>query len=100
MRYQILNDDGCTTLQVSGHLTVSDRDEFDSVIPRVIAAGASSVTVDIGELDHLDSAGLGMLLSLTDLVEGTNSRVTLSGAAGEVRELIEAARFGTLFTMA
>ena len=45
----------------------------------------------------MDSAGLGFLLTLREKAEGNGRTVILSKPAGAVRELLELARFDTLF---
>ena len=89
MKYEIENDAGTTVLRVSGEMTVSDRGAFDAMIPRVVQGGSRNVVVDMKNLEFMDSAGLGMLLTLRDQAQGSGVSVRLRGPEGDVREMLD-----------
>jgi HptB-dependent secretion and biofilm anti anti-sigma factor len=100
MKYEIIEGGRGATLVLRDQLTFSDRDGFDTVIDRLLGKGSSRVVVvDLAQLDYMDSAGLGMLLTLRDRAEKTGVEARLAKPKGDVRELLALACFDTLFSI-
>lgn len=99
MRYEISDDAGGPILVLRDQLTFSDRDPFDGVIDKLLARKARRVFIELSQLDYMDSAGLGMLLTLRDRAERETVEVTLRNPRAEVRELLTLACFDTLFAI-
>ncbi len=99
VRYEITDDERGPTLFLREQLTFADRDLFDGVIDKLLARGKRRVTVDLGGLDYMDSAGLGMLLTLRDRAERAQADVLIRNPQAEVRELLVLACFDSLFTI-
>jgi anti-anti-sigma factor len=99
VRYEITDDERGPTLVLKEQLTFADRDLFDGVIDKLLARGKRQVTVDLGGLEYMDSAGLGMLLTLRDRAERAQADVLIRNPQAEVRELLVLACFDSLFTI-
>lgn len=99
MKYEITDDEAGPTLFLKDQLTFADRDVFDGLIDKLLARKRGTVAVDLSALDYMDSAGLGMLLTLRDRAERAGAEVTLRRPRSEVRELLVLACFETLFTI-
>lgn len=99
MMYELKVDGDGATVVLRGDLTAADRDAFETMADRAVASGPRHLTVDLGKLGYMDSAGLGMFLTLREKAEAKGGTVTLHGPAGEVRDLLLLARFDTLFTV-
>lgn len=99
MKYEITDDDAGPTLILRDQLIFADRDVFDTVIDKLMARQRPRVTVELSSLDYMDSAGLGMLLTLRDRAERAGAEVVLRRPCAEVRELLVLACFDTLFTI-
>jgi anti-sigma B factor antagonist len=99
VKYEIIDGSAGPTLVLRDQLTFADRDLFDSVIDRLLARRSPAVAVDLGGLDYMDSAGLGMLLTLRDRADVAAAQVRLLRPKGEVKELLALACFDTLFTI-
>ena len=97
MNYRIQRQGDRAVLSLTNQLIVSDHAEFDGLIPQLVSGAASRVVVDLSGLEYMDSAGLGFLLTLREKAEARGCTVILSKPAGAVRELLELARFDTLF---
>ena len=97
MKYEISDAAGGPILALRDQLTFADRDPFEGVIDKLLARRARLVTVDLSGLDYMDSAGLGMLLTLRDRTERAGADVLLRNPKSEVRELLALACFDTLF---
>lgn len=98
MKYEIKNEGGSTVLHLFTELTLADRDEFERIVPQVIS-GTQSVTVDMQGLTYMDSAGLGMLLTLKEKADPSGASISIRNAEGEVKELLDLACFDTLFSI-
>ena len=97
MKYQISRQASRVVLSLSDQLTISDGAEFDAMVPKLLDAGSSSISVNLENLEYMDSAGLGYLLTLREHADRQHANVTLSKPFGAVKELLELARFDTLF---
>ncbi len=66
------------------------------------ALGVSDVkefVIDFGSVDYLDSSALGMLLMLKEKAQAANKSVVLSNCQGTVKQVLDIANFGKLFTI-
>ena len=55
------------------------------------------MVIDLSKLEYIDSAGLGILLSVREGAMGHGKRITIAGAVDSVREILDIASFGSLF---
>ena len=99
MKYQISDSNGRRTLAFRGQLTFADRTALDPVISQALTGGVRELEVDLEALDYMDSAGLGMLLTLRDRAGKSGTQVRLTKPRGDVKELLSLACFDTLFTI-
>lgn len=100
VKYEIVDGAGEPTLMLRDQLTFADRDLFDAVAERLLSGSHPAVAVDLAGLDYMDSAGLGMLLTLRDRADAARAEVRLLRPKGEVKELLALACFDTLFAIA
>ncbi len=56
-------------------------------------------TLDFSQTQYIDSSALGMLLMLREELGGDDADIELVNCAQEVRNLLDLAQFGTLFTI-
>jgi len=92
----IHSESGSTTITIHGKFNFACYDEFHRVVGREARA---SYTVDLTNVQYLDSAALGMLLLLRERVKDDRHRVTIIAGAGQPAEILRLANFGTLFTL-
>ena len=97
MKYEIVDGEGGPTLLLKDQLVFTDRDAFDVVCAKLLARRSHEVLVDLAGLDYMDSAGLGMLLTLKDRAERDKAAVKLLHPKGEVQQLLTLACFDSLF---
>jgi HptB-dependent secretion and biofilm anti anti-sigma factor len=62
-------------------------------------ARVSAIEIDMGSVEYLDSAALGMLLLLRDQASVLNKAVILSNCRGMVQQILDIANFKKLFTI-
>ena len=99
MKYEISDVNSRRTLALRDQLTFADRAAVDAVIPQLLAGGIRALDVSLERLDYMDSAGLGMLLTLRDQAGKANVVVRLVKPRGDVKELLTLACFDTLFAI-
>ncbi len=97
MRYEFTEGPDGLVLALRDQLTFSDREAFDGVIEKIVRSGGRQAAINLNKLDYMDSAGLGMLLTLRDGAERAGIEIRLTRAKGEVKELLTLACFDSLF---
>lgn len=85
------------TLTISGRFTFALYKEFAASYKN-IAPHPENVDVDLRAVEYIDSAALGMLLSLRNYF-GPEKKVALLNANDTVRKILEIARFDKKFSM-
>jgi anti-anti-sigma factor len=96
VKYEIKEDAGRTALLLREQMTFSDRQVFDGLVPGAVKPG-KNIVIDMTHLEYMDSAGLGMLLTLRDHAEKARLKVTIRSPQGDVKELLRLSCFDTLF---
>ncbi len=99
MKYEITPRGDSTLVRLSDQLVHHDRGLFERVVGEVLAGRPKSVDVDFRDVSYMDSAGLGFLLTLRERASQQNVTVTLRNPQGAVREMLDLARFDTLFAI-
>jgi HptB-dependent secretion and biofilm anti anti-sigma factor len=99
VKYEILDEEGGPAVILRDQLTFADREAFEGIIDKLLARKKRKVMVDLYSLDYMDSAGLGMLLTLRDRAEHAGIEVGIRNPRSEVRELLDLACFDTLFVI-
>jgi anti-anti-sigma factor len=56
--------------------------------------------LDLAGVDYLDSSALGMLLLLKERADAASKRVGLQNCKGTVRQVLDVANFGKIFSIA
>lgn len=99
MKYRIIDGDAGPILVLSDQLLFDHRDLFDTAIDKLLARKQPRVAVDMAGLTYMDSAGLGMLLTLRDRADHAGIHVSLLRPSKDVAELLDLACFDTLFAI-
>ncbi|WP_339780826.1 STAS domain-containing protein [uncultured Thalassospira sp.] len=99
MNYKTLQNETAITIEMTGRFTFSDHTVFRKLIDEITAQPSTTQVFDLSGIEFIDSAGLGMLLLARDEGEKNRAAVVLRGAKGQVKRMLEVARFDTLFQM-
>lgn len=84
-------------IRISGRFDFNSQCAFQEVTRKMDAAEVPKlVSIDLTDTSFMDSAGLGMLLSIKDKA----LRIELVGATDQVRSTLERANFHRLFPVA
>lgn len=99
LNYKTKLSDNITTVEMTGRFTFGDHSSFRKLIEEVRDHDSTTMVLDIAGVEFIDSAGLGMLLLARDEGEKSSTTVVLRGAQGQVKRMLEVARFDTLFKL-
>ena len=98
MDVTVTKGDEGAVLKLGGRFDFNAHREFRDGVERALLH-EGRVDVDLGEVAYLDSSALGMLLMLRDKAKGASREVRLIHARGSVRQVLDIANFGKLFTI-
>jgi anti-anti-sigma factor len=87
-------------LSLSGRFDFHSHRDFRTAYENALGnAAVREIDLNFGSVDYLDSSALGMLLLLREKAETSGKKVILSNVRGTVRQVLDIANFGKLFTM-
>jgi len=86
------------TINISGRFDFGLHQDFRKATEQA-SNGVSTIVVDMGKVDYLDSSALGMLLVLRDKVGESKNAVTIKNAKPDVMKILQIANFDKLFTL-
>jgi anti-anti-sigma factor len=93
-------DNQVARLALEGRFDFHSHRDFRSAYEGVLAkTDIREIVVDFGRVDYLDSSALGMLLLLREKAEAGGKKVKLSNLSGSVKQVLEIANFGKLFSI-
>lgn len=84
-------------LAMSGRFTYTDNATFRQIIQDLRNGTYKHLQLDISRLEYIDSAALGMLLLLNDAATKTGISISLTGANGQIRKMLEISNFDEIF---
>ena len=91
---------GKLTLKLSGRFDFNAHRDFRQAYEVALDSGmTNTLEIDFRKVDYLDSSALGMLLLLREKAEASGKRVLLSGVQGTVKQVLDIANFGKLFSI-
>lgn len=99
---QIVSEEnmGRMVLNLSGRFDFHAHRDFRAAYEKALEnAGVKTLELDFSQVDYLDSSALGMLLLLREKCEGSGKQVVLAGLRGTVKQVLDIANFGKLFSI-
>jgi anti-anti-sigma factor len=100
MHANVETEAGRARIRLNGRFDFSAHRIFrESYAPSLDAGSVSELEIDLDQVDYLDSSALGMLLMLREKAQAANKKVSLTNCKGSVRQVLEIANFGKLFTI-
>lgn len=82
----VSDEDGSPTLLLSGEIDAATVGRLEACFLAVASAGATTVTVDFGDVGFVDSSGINALLVLRRTL-GPTGRVQLRGCSPTMRRI-------------
>lgn len=99
MQVNVSNRNGKTAIVLQGRFDFNAHREFREAVDQAVKEAQREIQVDLGGVDYLDSSALGMLLMLRDKAKNASKEIELANARGAVKQVIDIANFGKLFTL-
>ena len=100
MQVTTTEDAGRLSLKLSGRFDFHSHKDFRAAYEQALeSATVREIEIDFQGVDYLDSSALGMLLLLREKAEASGKQVALCGLAGTVKQVLDIANFGKLFTI-
>jgi HptB-dependent secretion and biofilm anti anti-sigma factor len=88
------------TLKLGGRFDFHSHRDFRAAYESLLeTAAVREIVIDFGGVDYLDSSALGMLLLLREKVDGAGKSIVLAGLKGAVKQVLDIANFGKLFSI-
>ena len=95
---KIEKTDDIQTIKLIGDLDVYSEDEFKSFIEEEIDSN-KDITIDLKELDYLDSTGLGMFMNIYKIVNDNDKEIKIINAKDNIVKLFRITDLTDLFDM-
>jgi len=99
LKYEITSSGEKALVRLRDQLVHQDRTQFERVVGEALSGRPRAVDVDFSEVSYMDSAGLGFLLTLRERAGQQGVPVSLCNPRGAVKEMLDLARFDTLFAI-
>ena len=92
------NVSGVTIVDLSGKITLGEggvtlREE----VRKLLAAGSKKIVLNLGEVNYIDSSGLGELVSAYTAVKNAGGELKLINLTSKVRDLLVITKLVTVF---
>ncbi|HEY1551251.1 MAG TPA: STAS domain-containing protein [Kofleriaceae bacterium] len=97
--FDVQRSDGVTTLAIRGSLNINTAPALAEEIDKIIATKTKQVTVELGELDLIDSSGVAALVKLYKGVRNSGGNVTMSGARDQPLAIFKLLRMDKVFNL-
>jgi len=96
MIYTVRDQGSVREVDMKGQLTFKANDDFRQIIEGFEKDGIAECVLNLGGLDFIDSAGLGLLVLANNAANRASARLIMKHPRGQVREMIEISEFHTI----
>lgn len=83
-------------VRCSGEIDAATAEDVETVLTAVAEDGCKNIVVDLTHVDFIDSTGIGVLLRVHRMVEGSGHRVSVHGCSPAAQRLFEITRLDRL----
>ena len=92
----VRGNDNEITIVISGRFDFSINNDFRKILSEQ-NEGAEKYLIDMGAVEDLDSAALGMLLLLREKAGGDTANIKIQKCRPDIIEMLKMANFQTMF---
>lgn len=90
--------DGVNVLELSGRITLGEGSvQLRDAIRDLLAKGQRSILLDLGDVNYIDSSGLGELVSAYTTVKNQGAALKLLKLTKKVHDLLQLTKLYTVF---
>src|SRR5262245_29770190 len=97
MQYSRTDNGEQTVLHIEGTLDASAAPELRSVVDALVSEKRKDVVLQLASLSSIDSAGMGVIVSLAQRVRAIGGRVRIDGIGDQPRSIFRLMRYEHLF---
>lgn len=99
MNIEVIRQAEKSILKLKGRFDFSSHRDFRNAYTPLIEAKEQRFEIDLSQVEYIDSAALGMLLLMQERAENIGGVISLVGAHGIVRDILNVAHFERFFTL-
>ncbi len=90
--------DGVTILDLSGRIVLGEGSiQIRDSIKELVAKGQKHILLNLGDVNYIDSSGLGELVSAFTTVKNAGGELKLLGLTKKVHDLLQITKLYTVF---
>ena len=91
--------DGVTIIDLDGRVTLgeSSSGKLRETVRETLGKGAKKIVLNLGEVDYIDSSGLGELVSTYTTASNQGAKVKLLNVQKKVQDLLQITKLYTVF---
>ena len=97
MEYSFNKNNNSIHLSISGKFTFTDYDKFSEMLNLILEEKVA--VLDLGKLEFVDSAALGMLMILGEETNKKSINLSVGNANGQVKKMFEITKFQEILKM-
>ena len=98
MKFTTRQVDGVTILDLSGRITLGEGSvTLRDAVKDALSKGSKNILLNLGEVDYIDSSGLGELVSAYTTVRNQGGELKLLNLTKKVHDLLQITRLYTVF---
>ncbi|MBT7485655.1 MAG: STAS domain-containing protein [Rhodospirillales bacterium] len=99
MEYSSTQDGTKCEFSFRGKFAFADNDSVRNIIEEFKSSGCSHCAVQLGGLEEIDSAGLGMLILISDAVKEDGKSIEFCSPNGQPQKMLEISKFADIITI-
>ena len=99
MQSKICSYEDLVLVRLKGRCTFSSLSQFEEVLDLIRQRPVSHYEIHLGELEYIDSSGVGMLLMLHEACEKKHSTLTLVKPSVQVMKVLRLTRLEQMFNI-
>ena len=90
--------DGITVLDLSGRITLGEGSvQLRDTVRDLLAKGSKNILLNLGEINYIDSSGIGELVSAFTTVRNQGGELKLLNLTKKVHDLLQITKLYTVF---
>ncbi|MCB9849548.1 MAG: STAS domain-containing protein [Phycisphaerales bacterium] len=93
----IKSQNGGTVVEVAGEVTLDESPKFHSSLLEIIKDSPERLVIELSEVTHIDSAGVGTLVEVFRRMKASGGRMFLVGLTPRVRGVFEITKLDRFF---
>jgi anti-sigma B factor antagonist len=98
MKFKTRQVDGVTVLDLSGRITLGEGSvTIRDAVRDVLAKGSKNILLNLGDVDYIDSSGIGELVSAYTSVKNNGGELKLLNLTKKVHDLLQITKLYTVF---